>query len=87
MINNRFSFFNVNITDMRKFFTLLVFCAFVFTAKAQLLNYEPFNYTPDGTMGIHTQSGAAWVRLNSGDSILVTSGNLSFTGLQLCLQQ
>jgi len=82
MINNRFSFFNVNITDMRKFFTLLVFCAFVFTAKAQLLNYEPFNYTPDGTMGIHTQSGAAWVRLNSGDSILVTSGNLSFTGLQ-----
>ncbi|MEI2756399.1 MAG: hypothetical protein V9F46_08060 [Chitinophagaceae bacterium] len=67
---------------MRKFFTLLVFCAFVFTAKAQLLNYEPFNYTPDGTMGIHTQSGAAWVRLNSGDSILVTSGNLSFTGLQ-----
>lgn len=66
---------------MKKFFTLLVFCAFVFTTKAQLLNYESFNYTPDGTMGLYTQSGAAWVRLNTGDSILVTSGNLSYTGL------
>jgi hypothetical protein len=69
---------------MKKFFTLLVFCAFVLTAKAQLLNYEPFNYTPDGTMGLHTQSGEAWVRLNTGDSILVTSGNYRIPG---CLVQ
>ena len=42
---------------------------------------EPFNYTPSGTNGLHLQSSGVWTVLNSGDSILVTAGNLSYTGL------
>jgi hypothetical protein len=44
-------------------------------------SHEPFNYTPDPVLGIYTQSSTAWVRINTGDSILVTSGNLTYTGL------
>lgn len=42
---------------------------------------EPFNYTPDATNGLSAQSAGLWVRINTGDSILVTSGNLSYPGL------
>ena len=51
------------------------------TAKGQLPFHEPFNYTPDPTLGLWTQSSAAWLRINTGDSILVTSGNLNYSGL------
>lgn len=47
---------------------------------AQLFT-EPFNYTPDAVNGLSAQSGAVWVRINSGDSILVTSGNQNYAGL------
>ncbi|MBS1493246.1 MAG: T9SS type A sorting domain-containing protein [Bacteroidetes bacterium] len=42
---------------------------------------ETFNYTADPVNGLATQSGGLWTKLNSGDSILVTSGNLNFPGL------
>ncbi len=42
---------------------------------------EPFNYTPHPTDGIALQSGGLWVRLNTGDSMLVTAGSLSYSGL------
>lgn len=53
-----------------------------FGARAQLLLYEPFNYTPDASSGLAAQSGGAWLVYNTpGDSILVASGSLSYTGL------
>lgn len=70
---------------MKKIFTLISFICFLNAGQAQLLNYEPFNYTPDATMGLFTQSGGAWTRLNSGDSILVTTGNLIYAGLPTSL--
>lgn len=42
---------------------------------------EPFNYTPDAVLGLAQQSGGVWVRLNTGDSILITANNLSYSGL------
>ena len=50
------------------------------SSQAQLL-HEPFNYTPDPTNGIGQQSGSIWVRINTGDSMLVTNGNLTYAGL------
>ncbi|MBS1492023.1 MAG: T9SS type A sorting domain-containing protein [Bacteroidetes bacterium] len=41
---------------------------------------EPFNYTASPTNGLSAQSSGAWIRLNTGDSILVESGNLTYTG-------
>ena len=76
MINNRFSFFNVNITDMRKFFTLLVFCAFVFTAKAQLLT-ENFSYTVGQAI---TANGWTAHSAAGTNAITVTSPGLTYTG-------
>ena len=42
---------------------------------------EPFNYTPHATLGLETQSGLIWTRVNGGDSILVTAGSLTYPGL------
>ena len=42
---------------------------------------ETFNYTPDSINGLAGQSSGVWARLNSGDSILVTGGNLDYPGL------
>lgn len=53
----------------------------VWNANAQLPLHEPFNYTPDPVLGLWTQSSATWLRINSGDSVLVTSGSLSYPGL------
>ncbi len=47
----------------------------IFITKAQVIVYESFNYTVNDTMP------APWVTVNSGDSIVVNSGNLSYTGL------
>jgi hypothetical protein len=65
---------------MKKFFLLVCLGIVSLNSWSQLMT-EPFNYTPDATMGIAQQSGGVWVRINSGDSILVTSGNLSYPGL------
>ncbi len=47
----------------------------------QLLS-EPFNYTPHATNDLVIQSSNVWSRVNTGDSILVTSGSLNYAGLQ-----
>lgn len=65
---------------MKKIYFLISLCLVMLSSKGQLM-YEPFTYTPDAVNGLHTQSAAVWVRLNTGDSILVTSGSLTYPGL------
>ncbi len=65
---------------MKKFYLLICLGIAALNSWGQLL-YEPFNYTPDAVNGIAQQSGGVWVRINSGDSILVTGGNLTYAGL------
>lgn len=65
---------------MKKFYLLVCLVFVMMSSRAQLM-YEPFNYTPDPINGIAQQSGGVWVRINTGDSVLVTSGNLSYSGL------
>lgn len=50
-------------------------------AWGQLLLTEPFNYPPHATDGLAKQSSGVWKKFNSGDSLLVESGNLSYSGL------
>lgn len=64
---------------MKKIFFLISLCLVMMSSYGQM--HEPFNYTPDAVNGIHLQSGALWLRINTGDSILVTSGNLTYSGL------
>lgn len=66
---------------MKKFYFLVSLCLVMLSSKGQLLLHEPFNYTPDAVNGIAQQSGGVWVRINTGDSIFVASGNLSYAGL------
>ena len=47
----------------------------------QSLLFEQFNYTSDPTNGLFNQSSGAWTNVNTGDSILVTDGSLSYSGL------
>ena len=64
-------------------YVLGVFMIFVLSSNvsyAQIFT-ETFSYTADATNGLQTQSGGVWTRLNTGDSILVTSGSLDYTGL------
>ncbi len=65
---------------MKKVYILASLFFVMMTSQAQLL-VEPFNYTPDPVNGIAQQSGGTWVRINSGDSMLIASGNLSYPGL------
>lgn len=65
---------------MKKIILLITFFTVAMSGWSQLLN-EPFNYTPDATNGLFAQSGGIWVRINTGDSILVDAGSLSYTGL------
>jgi hypothetical protein len=50
-------------------------------ANAQSLLTENFDYTADGTNGLATQSSNLWNKVNTGDSILVTSSSLSYSGI------
>lgn len=53
------------------------------TARAQLIAYEPFNYTVGGNVAGNTLSGVgAWSALNTGTAPSILSGNLNVTGLQ-----
>ena len=56
-------------------FTLISLTSF---GQSTLPYYEPFNYTVSSNLG----GQGNWVNLNSGDEVLVNSGNLSYTGLQ-----
>ena len=66
---------------MRKICLLFALTFIVFNATAQLLLHEPFDYTPSTTSGLSAQSGAAWLTVNTGDSILVDAGSLTYAGL------
>lgn len=69
------------INCMKKIFLAALLTVLIGNVRGQLLLHEQFNYTPDPVLGLWTQSSAAWLRINTGDSILVESGNLSYTGL------
>ncbi len=47
---------------------------------SQLLT-EPFNYTPHATLGLASQSNNTWLPINTGDSMLVDAGSLTYPGL------
>lgn len=66
---------------LRLAFGLIAFMLINANVSFGQLFTEPFNYTPSLTNGLSAQSSGVWVRLNSGDSMLVDSGNLSYTGL------
>lgn len=66
---------------MRKIYFLICLCILGLTSQAQQLLYEPFNYPADPIQGLTTQSAGAWAGINSGDSILIASGSLTYTGL------
>lgn len=61
---------------MKKFFTLLVFCAFVFTTKAQLLT-ENFSYTVGQAI---TANGWTAHSAAGTNAITVTAPGLTYTG-------
>src|SRR5687767_6259613 len=65
---------------MKKFYLLICLSFVVLNSWGQLLQ-EPFNYTPHATQGLAAQSGGVWTIVNTGDSILVTNGSLSYPGL------
>lgn len=65
---------------MKKFYLLISLLFVVMCSNAQLLT-EPFNYTAHPTNGIGQQSNSTWIKVNTGDSILVTAGNLTYSGL------
>ena len=67
--------------DMKKIFTLLSFTLIVaLSGYSQALLTEPFNYTADPALGLGVQSASVWTRLNTGDSILIEDGSLSYPG-------
>lgn len=54
-----------------------------FTAVVEAVGFEEqFNYTSHVTNGLSTQSSNVWKKLNTGDSVLVTSGNLAYPGFK-----
>ncbi len=65
---------------MKKLYFLIAFSMLVVNSWGQLLT-EPFNYTPNATLGIFTQSSGTWLNINTGDSVLIETGNLSYPGL------
>ena len=61
---------------------LLVLISFTITyANAQLIFHEPFNYLPSPTNGLASQSSGAWIKINTQDSILISSGSLDYASL------
>ncbi|MBM3161720.1 MAG: hypothetical protein FJZ66_10340, partial [Bacteroidetes bacterium] len=54
-----------------KLISLFIVFVHVVSVNAQLLMYEPFDYTPSNSNGLFTQSGGIWSNVNTGDSILV----------------
>ncbi len=68
---------------MKKSYTILtVFLLMIIGSSgafAQIL-IENFNYTNSATDGLAKQSSGAWFNVNSGDSVLVDVGSLSYTG-------
>ena len=65
---------------MKKLYCLLILFTVSVSSWSQLL-LEPFNYTPNATLGLGAQSNGAWLISNTGDSILVDNTSLSYAGL------
>ena len=59
-------------------FSILIFVLLPIVSKAQLISYEPFNYTPSAVSGLSAQSSMVWKWVNTGDSIFVNSASLSY---------
>jgi hypothetical protein len=65
---------------MRKLFLLFILAfgmTYLGCGQVTLPHYEPMNYTVG--QGLQTQTD--WTPLNSGDALLIASGNLSYAGL------
>ncbi len=67
---------------MKKIYLLLFLFAFSFAGRGQQLMHDPFNYTPDATLGLSAQSNGEWQIAATGDSILVVAGSLNYSGLE-----
>jgi hypothetical protein len=65
---------------MKKIYFLIVFVAVSISGWTQLLN-EPFNYTAHATQGLAAQSSSLWLPVNTGDSMLIDNGSLTYPGL------
>lgn len=65
---------------MKKIYFLIIFLAVSVSGWSQLLT-EPFPYTPDPVLGLSAQSSSAWLIINTGDSILLDAGSLTYPGL------
>ncbi|MBK6380322.1 MAG: hypothetical protein IPF72_11655 [Chitinophagaceae bacterium] len=65
---------------MKKIYFLIIIMAASISSWSQLLT-EPFNYTPHATLGLASQSNNTWLPINTGDSILVDAGSLTYAGL------
>ncbi|MBK8521668.1 MAG: hypothetical protein IPL54_12675 [Chitinophagaceae bacterium] len=65
---------------MKKIYFLIIIITASLSSWSQLLT-EPFNYTPHPTQGLAAQSNNTWLPMNTGDSILVDAGSLTYPGL------
>ena len=65
---------------MKKIYLLIISFVLSISSWSQLLT-EQFPYTPDPVLGLGAQSGGNWLIINTGDSILLTAGSLTYPGL------
>jgi len=68
---------------MKKLYFIITLLAVSLSGWSQLLT-EQFPYTPDAVLGLSAQSqsgSSPWSIVNTGDSILVDAGSLSYAGL------
>lgn len=68
---------------MKKIYLVIILLAAYVSGKSQLLT-EQFSYTPDAVLGLSAQSQSGsnpWAIINTGDSILVDAGSLTYAGL------
>jgi hypothetical protein len=66
---------------LKVLFTLVLIGAIEYKGDCQIVK-ESFSYPPHITNGLASQSGGVWTVANSGDSILIESGSLSYQGLE-----
>lgn len=66
---------------MKKILLSLILSCLILSLRAQTIMSEPFDFTANATNGLSIQSSKLWSNLNSGDSILVTAGSLTYSGV------
>jgi hypothetical protein len=62
-------------------FVLLFSISLSQKSTAQAVAIEQFAYTASATDGLNKQSDGTWQNINTGDSILISSGSLTYPGL------